>query len=85
MKWTKTECRPLATEIYNAINTSRLAMPAGKDLTARFLVGKSVWDTLDAAQRRFAGRFVSVCVRRGLLGLEQIRRDTSNHWRYTLA
>ena len=85
MKWTESGCRPLATEIYNAINQRRLAMPAGKGLTTRFLVGEFVWRTLDTAEKRFAGRFVSVCVRRGLLGLEQVRRDTSNHWRYTLA
>jgi hypothetical protein len=82
MKWTKNACRPLATEMYTTIKQGRLSLPEGKDLTARVIVGKSIWNTLDTDQRRFAGRFVSICVRRGLLGLEQIRRDSSNHWRY---
>ena len=85
MKWSKQICRPVATEVFNAVNQRRQTMPEGKDITAAFLVGKSVWNTLDSAQRRFAGRFVSVCVRRGLLGLEQVRIDSSNHWRYTVA
>jgi hypothetical protein len=82
MKWTTNACQPLATKIYATIKQGRLAFPEGKDLTARVIVGKSIWNTLDADQQRLAGRFVSICARRGLLGLEQIRRDNSNHWRY---
>jgi hypothetical protein len=82
MKWTKNVCRPLATTIYTSIKQNHLSVPEGKDVTARVIVGISTWNTLDVGQRRFAGRFVSVLARWGLLGLEQTRRDSSNHGRY---
>ena len=82
MKWNKSECRPLATEIYNVINQGRVATPHEKDVTARQLCGKDFWNTLNNVERRFAGRFISAAVRIGLFGLEQIRRDGANAWRY---
>jgi hypothetical protein len=82
MKWTKNACQPLAKKIYDAIKQDRLSIPDGKDVTARVIVGISTWNTLDVGRRRFAGRFVSVLARWGLLGLQQTRRDSSNHGRY---
>jgi hypothetical protein len=82
MKWTKNACQPLAKKIYDAIKQDRLSIPDGKDVTARLIVGISTWSKLDADQRRFAGRLVSIFARRKLLGLQQTRRDSSNHGRY---
>ena len=82
MKWSTAECRPLATDVYNAINGNQVSIRPGKDVTAAKLCGKTFWSSLTAAERRWAGRFVSKAVRLGMFGLEQTRRDSANHWRY---
>lgn len=81
MKWNKSECRPVATQIYTVIKNGRITIPHGKQVTAKHLCGKW-WNTLTAGERRFAGRFISAAVRTGFLGLEQVRRDGANAWRY---
>jgi len=81
MKWNKSACRPLATEIYSVLKQGRLNTPFGKEVTARQLCG-NWWENLTVAERRFAGRFISAAVRTGVLGLEQVRRDSANAWRY---
>jgi hypothetical protein len=81
MKWTNDTCRPLATELVNIINQRLPELPAGKLMTARQVCGKH-WDTLNSVERRFAGRFISACVRRGMFPLEQLGRNSANHWLY---
>jgi len=82
MKWNEVKCRPLATDVYNAINENHVSIRPGKDATAAKLCGKTFWKSLSAAERRWAGRFVSNAVRLGMFALEQTRRDSANHWRY---
>ena len=82
MKWNKASCRPLATQVYEAITTTHITISPGKDVPAQKLCGKTFWANLSAAERRWAGRFVSKAVRMGLFGLEQVRQDNCNHWRY---
>jgi hypothetical protein len=83
MKWTNDTCRPLATEIVKIVQQQLPELPAGKFMTARQVCGK-YWNSLNSVERRFAGRFISACVRRGIFPLEQLGRNSANHWQYRL-
>ena len=82
MQWNQTECRPLATSIYNLITQNRPELPTDRAMTVKQMVGHDTWSELEPAEQRFAGRFVSACVHRGMLNLSRERKDCSNHWRY---
>jgi hypothetical protein len=85
MKWIKTQCRPLATKIFNATNQGRLAMRKGEALTAPQIIGAETWSTLDEDEQCFAFCFVSSAVEINLLGLARAGQDSRKNWLYQLS
>jgi hypothetical protein len=82
VKLTEPTYRPIATKTYHAVIHGLKTMQDKKYRTARQICGNQVWGSLSDSERRFAGRFISAAVSRGMFGLTQAYRDSSNHWRY---
>jgi hypothetical protein len=83
MQWTREGCRPLAIQLISTIRRNLAGLPPDKNLPARKLCG-DYWHTLSTAERRFAGRFIAASVRRRLLELDQVGKNSGNHWLYRL-
>jgi hypothetical protein len=73
---------PIAKKVYMAVIKSPTRPRDGKSLTARQICGKICWEKLSPAERRFAGKFLSGCVRSRTFDLARGEASSSNHQRY---